>query len=199
LANYVKYVNFFKSKKNGRTVNNCHKLSSDFFERDIPDESFFFEAIGAALAELKMVNPKIKICFTVSPVRHMRHGAVTNARSKARLVRLCEMLCDAFDNTTYLPVYEFVLDELRDYRFYRHDDLIHLNEAGMEMLRERLLENIIDPACVPLLQQIEKLNRMEAHDLFHPKTAESLSFIEKRQELAERIERSLGRKFLVNK
>ncbi|MCA1752127.1 MAG: GSCFA domain-containing protein [Cryomorphaceae bacterium] len=186
----------FKRKKDGAVVNNCHKLPADLFEQDMPDEAFFFDAMNAALTELRAVNPGVKICFTVSPVRHLRHGAVTNARSKARLIRLCEMLCGAFDNAVYLPVYEYVIDELRDYRFYRHDDMIHLNEAGMEMLRERLLETLIDPSCKSLLQKITKLRRMNDHHLFYPDSQESRDFIQQRNNLTLEIETDLGRKIV---
>lgn len=187
----------FKRKNSEHPVNNCHKLPSDLFEQDMPSEAFFFDAVSAALKELRSVNPSVKICFTVSPVRHLRHGAVANARSKARLIRLCEMLCRAFENSLYLPVYEYVLDELRDYRFYRHDDMIHLNEAGLEMLRERLLESVIDQRCKPLLQKIEKLRRMDRHNLFHPNKRESRDFIVKRDQLAAEIERELGSKLFA--
>lgn len=188
----------FKRKNDGSTVNNCHKLPANLFEQDMPEESYFFEAVHTALAALRKVNPEVKFCFTVSPVRHLRHGAVTNARSKARLIRLCEMLCEAFDNSLYLPVYEYVMDELRDYRFYRHDDLIHLNEAGLEMLRERLLESIVDPVVMPLLTKIEKLQRMDGHNLFHPDTRESRNFTRMRRKLTEEVENELGRKVLLN-
>lgn len=186
----------FKQKHSGLTVNNCHKLPANLFEQVMPEESYFFDAMYNALTALRAVNPEVKICFTVSPVRHLRHGAVTNARSKARLIRLCEMLCGAFENTLYLPVYEYVIDELRDYRFYRHDDLIHLNEAGLQMLRERLLDTLIDPACRPLLEKIEKLRRMNGHHLVRSETRESRDFILNRRRLSEEVEKELGRKIV---
>lgn len=177
-----------------KPVNNCHKLPADLFRRSMPDEDFFSEYLAKALKELRRANPKVKICFTVSPVRHTRHGAVLNQRSKSRLIRLCEMLCDRLENSLYLPVYEFVNDELRDYRYYRQDDLIHLNEAGVHLIYERFKAAAFAPEALQVIPKVERLLRMNGHRISRAGTAEAEKFTAKKERLSREVEAALGRK-----
>lgn len=174
-------------------VNNCHKLPADLFRQSLPDEDYFSAHLTKALKELRRVNPKVKICLTVSPVRHTRHGAVLNQRSKARLIRLCEMICDRSENSVYLPIYEFVNDELRDYRFYRQDDLIHLNEAGINLIFERFKAAAIAPEASVLMPKVERLLRMNGHRVVLTDSAEAEKFAAKKERLSKEIEAALGR------
>lgn len=183
----------FTRKATELPVNNCHKLPNDLFRRSVPDEAFFFAHIFAALEMLRAANPKVKLCFTVSPIRHTRHGAVLNQRSKARLIRLCEMLCDRFDNSVYLPVYEFVNDELRDYRFYRQDDLIHLNDAGTALVFDRFKTAAIAPDALKLTEKTEKLLRMNEHRISEAGSEEAEKFAAKKEALRREIEAALGK------
>ncbi len=153
----------FESMKTSRIVNNCHHLpSSDFTQRMMSDREVF-EAMEEAVDLLHSQNPEVYIVFTVSPIRHLRQGGIVNMRSKARLIRLCENLENRFSQSVYLPVYEYVMDELRDYRYYRQDDLIHLNDLGIGLIREKVKEAAISPDAYPLMHRIEKWNAMKGH------------------------------------
>lgn len=176
----------FERKSTGEIVNNCHHLPSDAFSKRMLDESEMHAAMKSALKLLLTNKPKLHIVLTVSPIRHLRHGAIENSRSKARLIRLCEILEKDFTNCTYLPVYEFVMDELRDYRFYRQDDLIHLNELGLGLIREKVSETIISKEAIPLMERIKKYNAMNAHKIQHTDSDESRLFLKKIE--LERIE-----------
>jgi hypothetical protein len=103
-------------------------------------------------------------------VRHLRHGAIENQRSKSRLLLLCESLSQEFDNCAYLPVYEFVMDELRGYRFYDHTDLVHLNAPGLEMLKAKLETSLFDSNTQLLLQEVKTFIRMVQHRPLHPES-----------------------------
>ncbi len=169
----------FESVKTGEVVNNCHHLPAADFKKHILSDKALFDTMEEALALLISENPKVRIVFTVSPIRHMRQGGIDNMRSKARLIRLCEKLESRFEGSIYLPVYEFVMDELRDYRYYRQDDLIHLNELGIGLIREKVKEAAIAPDVYALMLRIEKWNAMMQHKVQNPDSAEYRKFKEK--------------------
>ena len=89
--------------------------------------------------QLFHTNPKLKIIFTISPVRHLRDGVVENNRSKARLLETVHHLVNKFDRLFYFPAYELVIDVLRDYRFY-DIDLAHPNYAATQFVMEKFSE-----------------------------------------------------------
>ena len=66
---------------------------------------------------------------------------VENSLSKSNLVVLCDELKTLFDNIEYLPVYELVIDELRDYSFFS-DDLVHPNTKTIEEVWKRLKKKL---------------------------------------------------------
>jgi hypothetical protein len=169
----------FERIDDGMVVNNCHKLPGTDFQKRMLGEQEMTREVQSALQLIRLANPEVKVVLTVSPIRHLRHGAMENQRSKARLIRLCEMLCEEDSLCTYLPIYEFVMDELRDYRFYRHDDLIHLNELGLEMIREKIREHMIDSDAESLMTRVEKWKQMSAHRVMQSDTPAAISFRKK--------------------
>jgi hypothetical protein len=169
----------FERTVNGEVVNNCHKMPGHLFRQRYLSETEMYTAFAKSLKHLIEENPSVQVYLTVSPVRHLRHGAIDNQRSKARLIRLCEMLCADFSQCSYIPVYEYVLDELRDYRFYRHDDLIHLNEAGLGMVQERFTAAFISPESQKLMERVLRWREMQAHRIMHPETAAAKKFAER--------------------
>ena len=51
---------------------------------------------------LFLFNQKIRILFTISPVRHLREGVVENNRSKAALIQAVHQLVDKFEQDLLL-------------------------------------------------------------------------------------------------
>jgi len=178
----------FKYRKTGRIINNCHKIPGSEFEKVLLNESEMFEFLEEALIELFSENKDLPVFLTVSPIRHLRHGAIDNQRSKSRLIRLCEMLESRFENVQYIPIYELVMDELRDYRFYRSDDLIHLNQLGLEIVKSRIRDFYIDPSSYSLMNRVSKWLKMKNHRLLDPKSAESEKFLTKLQSETEELD-----------
>lgn len=186
----------FREKQGGGVVNNCHKLDAQLFQKEMAELEVMYAAMQRAIEALRELNPGVHIYFTVSPVRHLRHGAVVNQQSKARLILLCEKLCALLDRTLYIPVYEFVMDELRDYRYYEHTDLLHLNESGLGLLKARLDSHLFDSTVQPLLQKVKLYASMAKHRLLHPETAPSQAFLRKRDALHKDVEDALGRPWM---
>ena len=87
---------------------------------------------------LKSVNPKLKVIFTVSPIRHKRDGYHVNQLSKGVLLQAVDEM-----GVEYFPSYEIMMDELRDYRFYA-DDMIHPSEKAVEYIWRRFQDTYMD-------------------------------------------------------
>jgi hypothetical protein len=182
----------FRWKKTNAIVNNCHRMPSAEFDKTILSEEEMYKDLKEALILLFNANTGLQIVLTVSPIRHLRHGAIQNQRSKARLIRLCEMLESEFEKCTYLPIYELVMDELRDYRFYRQDDLIHLNDGGLEVVKDRFMTDLVDTKCFPLMRKVESWQKAKNHRVRNPKSDEAKKFwdnlISKTEELNELLD-----------
>ena len=117
--------------KTKKVIANCQKVPQVNFTKELLNletlqliyESFFSNLFNA--------NNKLKIILTVSPVRHIKDGLHENNLSKSTLLLLAEFLKNRFDNVRYFPAYELIVDDLRDYRFYK-EDMIHPNEQAIQ-------------------------------------------------------------------
>jgi len=129
------YIYEFLPKK--KLVANCHKIPQKFFEKRFLSHQELIESINKTIEILKDICKKnVKILFTVSPVRHTKDGIVENNLSKSKLITAIHETISKFENCIYLPVYEILMDDLRDYRFYK-SDLIHPNSQAVNYIWEK--------------------------------------------------------------
>ncbi len=120
-----------------KLVANCHKIPGKFFEKRLLSHSEITDSIAKTISLLKDIcRDEVQILFTVSPVRHTKDGVVENNHSKAKLLTALHEVLPKFDNTHYLPVYELMMDDLRDYRFYK-EDLIHPTKQAVQYIWEK--------------------------------------------------------------
>lgn len=145
-------------------VSNCHKIPNHQFERIRLEVKQIVSLWKPLLAKLKELFPDLKIVFTVSPVRHLGDGAHENSISKAILIMSIEKLVDN-ESTFYFPSFEYILDDLRDYRFYAKD-LCHPNEMAISYLEEKLVESFFSQETAERMLEIEKENRFLNHRKF---------------------------------
>lgn len=139
----------FERADTGCVVANCHKLPSATFRRrccSIEEMSILWRNL---ILHLRSLNPKLKIILTVSPVRHLADGLPGNARSKARLLMLCETLAE-LPEVSYFPAYEILTDDLRDYRFYA-DDLTHPSAMAADYIFAKFADTYIPTTTLPLM------------------------------------------------
>lgn len=162
--------------KEERVVANCHKLPATEFNKVLTDREELEFRIQQTIAALYRFNPGLHIIVTVSPVRHTKDGMVQNMRSKARLVELAQNLSDWFRNVHYFPAYELMMDELRDYRFYK-EDLVHPTSQAVDYIWERFAQTWIDPATAPLQKQIHNIRQRQAHRPLFPDSPEHQAFL----------------------
>jgi hypothetical protein len=160
-----------------RIVANCHKMPSKLFERKRLSVSETTDALASAFFELLKKRPNLKIILTVSPIRHLRMGAVENQRSKAVLLLACEELTKKFSNAYYFPAYELIMDDLRDYRFYEND-LLHPTSTAVEYIQSHFAQTFFNKETTTLVKKIEKIRQALAHRPFNPHTPQHLAFLE---------------------
>lgn len=152
-------------------VANCHKFPSTNFFKKISEQGILLKEWKETIEMLKEINPSLKIIFTVSPVRHIKDGLVENNRSKGillDLVRRLEEECGSF----YFPSYEIVIDELRDYRFFKMDR-VHPNEEAIKYVWDRFADVYFSNQTKELNREVVKLRLAESHRSLFPESEEN--------------------------
>ena len=118
-------------------VANCHKIPAKFFSKRMLSNQEICQAISDSISLLKDIcTQDVQILFTISPVRHTKDRMVENTWSKANLINALHQVISAEKNVHYLPVYEIMMDDLRDYRFYK-EDLIHPSAHSIQYIWEK--------------------------------------------------------------
>lgn len=159
-------------------VANCHKQPSSLFNKDVLSlqemESSFLKFYG----ELIRVNPKINIIITVSPVRHTKDGIPENQLSKSLLVVFANQLSEQLQNIRYFPSYELMMDDLRDYRFYK-EDMIHPTEQAEKYIWDKFTACFIHAQDQELDAKISSILDSLSHKPFHPASEAHQAFLHK--------------------
>lgn len=127
----------YRLKESGMLVANCHKQADSCFVRERLSSYDIVDQWQMVIQLLKSINPKLRIIFTVSPIRHKRDGYHVNNISKGILLQAVDALtAQGGEGVAYFPSYEIMLDELRDYRFYA-EDMIHPSALATDYIWER--------------------------------------------------------------
>jgi len=142
-------------------VANCHKLPQQQFRRELSPVAELVDSLGDTLAAVRGINPGCQVLLTVSPVRHVRDGLVENQCSKAHLIAAVHQVVRGANNH-YFPSYELLMDELRDYRFYKRD-LIHPTEQAVDFVWEKFMEAWVDPGAIPVMKRVGAIRKQMAH------------------------------------
>lgn len=171
-------ANSYRLTATGETVANCHKAPAETFDKHMHTTDEIIMALDGMLYRLFRYNPKLRIIFTISPVRHIRDGIMENNRSKARLLEAVHHMVDKFDRLYYFPAYELVVDVLRDYRFY-DIDLVHPNYAATQFVLEQFRLTYMDSSTTELMEKLDKIRIARAHKPFHPGSERHRLFREK--------------------
>ncbi len=172
----------YRLKSTNEIVANCHKMPSTLFDKELTSFSDMISTWKLLITRLEKLNPKLKIIFTVSPVRHIKDGIVENNVSKAQLFSLIQSL-----GGVYFPSFEIVNDELRDYRFFK-EDLVHPNEQAIHYVWTKFCETYLDENTNLVKDEVIAIRKMEQHKMLYPESLESLKF----QEQIKRKKESLN-------
>lgn len=168
---------YWELKSVKRIVNNCHKIPEKEFDLKMASIPQIVDALENTLSLLRDKNQKLPVIFTVSPVRHLKHGSLENQRSKARLIEAAHQICEADENAHYFPSYEFLLDDLRDYRFYERD-FVHPNAQAVDYIFEKFCQSFFRESDRKTLNELHKIRLSLNHRFLTDNQAERKKFIQ---------------------
>jgi hypothetical protein len=156
-------------------VANCHKApASEFNKRRLSVEEVIQDWENCTNL-IQQLNPKIKIIFTVSPVKYLKDGIHENNLSKSTLLLAIDELIKR-NNCSYFPAFEILQDELRDYRFY-NSDMAHPNEQAIDYIWDRFVNSQFDIQSISNIRELQQLRLMKNHRILHEGSLEHQKFI----------------------
>ena len=159
-------------------VANCHKIPNNQFTKRLLSVKEIINSFETIKGELKDFN----VVFTVSPVRHVKDGLHENNLSKSTLHLAVNNLVEQNTNYHYFPAYELVMDELRDYRFYKND-LVHPTEMAVNYVWEKFGECYFNEATKQLNEQIQQIKSAVNHKPINFDSEKHQQFIAKQIQL----------------
>lgn len=161
----------YEHKESQILVANCHKLPSQQFEKKLTSSNEISEVWKEIVKKLNALNPNLTVCFTVSPVRHVKDGLIENNQSKAILIEAIRGLIEN-SSANYFPSYEIVMDELRDYRFFKLDR-VHPNDEAIEYVWQRFESTYCSDETIELSRKVKHLKLALSHKSLHPESQET--------------------------
>ena len=174
----------YERKETGEVVANCHKMPNILFTKSLLSTQEITDSFGALYHELKKFNPSVKIILTLSPVRHIKDTLELNGVSKAVVRTACHAIAESFTDVTYFPAYEIMMDDLRDYRFYKAD-MIHPTDVAEDYIWEKFGEKYFSQDLKTFLSQWNEIRHAINHRPFHPTSVAHQSFL---KETLKRLE-----------
>ncbi|HSH67238.1 MAG TPA: GSCFA domain-containing protein, partial [Bacteroidia bacterium] len=92
-------------------------------------------------------------------------GLVENNRSKARLLEVIHQLTNK-EQVFYFPAYELIIDDLRDYRFFK-DDLVHPNDQAIKYIFGKFITALADQQTLVTFEKVKDIIKAKAHRALH--------------------------------
>lgn len=173
-------------------VANCHKIPQKKFLKELLSIEEISESLTSILALIKSVNPSVQIIFTVSPIRHLKDGFTENTLSKAHLLSAIHETIGAPSYRTmghYFPSYEIMMDDLRDYRFYK-EDMIHPTDTAISYIWKQFKDTWINESANPIMDKIETIQKGLNHKPFNENAEQHQKFISNLQEKIVSLKKS---------
>ncbi len=152
----------YRFNESGRIVSNCHKIPASSFTRELLTVEQIVTLWSEQIDRLSILNPQLKLIFTISPVRHLKDGAHGNQVSKSVLFLAVEELLRHPSKPGYFPAYELVMDDLRDYRFY-DDDMLHPSPVAIDYIWEAFARCYLDDQTVLIYNEVLNITKAVTH------------------------------------
>lgn len=167
----------YKLKETDKIVTNCHKFPAREFNRIRLNVEEIYKDWSILISQLLEINPKLKIIFTVSPIRHWRDGAHENTISKSILHLAIDTLQTLYpESVLYFPAYEILIDELRDYRFY-DEDMMHPSDLSVEYIWKRFGDSFFSNITKDKNKRINKIIKSINHKPLNINTESYITFL----------------------
>ncbi|OGS70022.1 MAG: GSCFA domain-containing protein [Flavobacteria bacterium RIFCSPLOWO2_12_FULL_35_11] len=174
-------------------VGNCHKVPQKKFAKELLSVDEISDSLKNICHQILAINPKVTVVFTVSPVRHIKDGFVENSLSKAHLISAIHETLSVF-NGKYFPSYEMMMDDLRDYRFYK-SDMIHPNETAINYIWENFKDVWMAENTASIMKQVDSIQKGLAHKPFNPDSEQHKAFLADLQQKILVLEKKLRIQF----
>jgi len=178
----------YERNERSSIVANCHKMAQTMFTKSLMTQKKVLDSFDSMHQALKAVNPDLNILLTVSPVRHIKDTLELNSVSKSVLRVACHTITEQYRDVYYFPAYEIMMDDLRDYRFYKAD-MIHPSTVAEEYIWQKFAERYFDEELTTFLRKWEEIQSALAHKPFHPFSAAHQHFV---KEMLKKLEELKG-------
>lgn len=165
----------WKEKQTQKVVANCHKVPAKQFHRTCITVEEIVDTLGPVLESYQTKKPDLRCLLTVSPVRHLRDGMVNNQLSKARLILAAHTLTKKLPNVFYFPAYEIMMDDLRDYRFYKAD-MLHPNEVAVDYIWSTFQQQFFEATTLEKIKAVEHILKAVNHKPLYPNSPTQQQF-----------------------
>lgn len=153
----------YRLRDNSQVVSNCHKQPAHLFSRAIESAASVTDTLDDTLQRLHDYNPRLKVIFTVSPIRHIADSLETNSLSKATLrVAVADTIARHPQQASYFPAYEIMLDDLRDYRFYAAD-MVHPSDIAIEYIWQAFQATYFDDRTAQAAARCQRVFKRLGH------------------------------------
>jgi hypothetical protein len=166
----------YSRKDNEEIVANCHKVTADRFQKSLLTEEDIVQSFGTWYRHIKQTNPECFFILTVSPVRHLKDTLELNSVSKSVLRAACHSITNSMQDVEYFPAYEIMMDDLRDYRFYK-SDMIHPTEDAETYIWKKFGEKYFDAATLTFMKEWDQVTSALEHKPFHPESESHQKFL----------------------
>jgi len=165
----------YKHLEKDTIVANCHKVPQKEFVKQLLSPDDVSDVLLGIETKLRTINPTCSIINTVSPVRHIKDGLIENSRSKAHLIAGVQEIVSPDKFNYYFPSYEMMMDELRDYRYYK-EDLIHPNQTAIAIIWNAFTGSWICPETAALQKKIATIQSGILHTPFNENSKAHIHF-----------------------
>jgi len=178
----------YRLKETGEIVDNCQKRPASLFQEEELSVDECADYLRRTVDVLRSRRPDVQVVFTVSPIRYRKYGYHESQLSKATLLLAVEkalsfwpLAVSQMPNANcqlpvYFPAYEIVMDELRDYRFYK-EDMLHPSAQTVEYIWQQLVEHYCSPRAKDFLREWAPLKAALNHRPFNPDSEEYRQFM----------------------
>jgi len=168
----------YQYKKTGSYIANCQKLPAANFIKHLTDPDILVKNLQECIDLLKTFSPAVKFILTVSPIRHLRDGLEQNNLSKSILRIVCNEITSKNESVLYYPSYEIMMDDLRDYRFYKAD-MIHPTEQAIAYIWQHFHDSLMNKDTIEFINEWRSVREALTHNAFNPTTDEHQRFLAK--------------------
>ena len=166
----------YRHLESNTIVANCHKIPQVAFKKELLTVAEIEKSLVSLLEQVKTVNIKASVTFTVSPVRHLKDGFIENQQSKAHLLTAIHNVINS-NNVAYFPAYEIMMDDLRDYRFYKQD-MVHPNKLAINYIWEKFTDAFMSEDTIKIMSKVNQLQKDLAHRPIHPQSESHQKFLD---------------------